>query len=46
MENNLALIRWETLQNIDYVDVEDLKQFSIDDSAPKKQKSTDFHTPL
>ncbi len=25
MENKLALIRWETTQNIDYVDLEDLK---------------------
>jgi hypothetical protein len=45
MENNFALIRWETKQNIDYVDLEDLKHFSMDDSAPRKQKSTDFYTP-
>jgi hypothetical protein len=45
MENNLALIRWETTQNIDCVDLEDLKQFSIEDSAPRKQKSTDFYNP-
>ncbi len=45
MENNFALIRWETTQKIDYVDLEDLKRFSIDDSAPRKQKSTDFYTP-
>jgi hypothetical protein len=38
MENNFALIRWETTQNIDYVDLEDLKHFSMDDSAPRKQK--------
>jgi hypothetical protein len=46
MENNLASIRWETSQNIDYVDLEDLKRFSMEDSAPRKQKSTDFYTPL
>jgi hypothetical protein len=45
MENKSASIRWETTQNIDYVDLEDLKHFSIDDSAPRKQKSTDFYTP-
>ena len=27
MENKFALIRWETTQNIDHVDLEDLKQF-------------------
>jgi hypothetical protein len=46
MENNVALIRWETTQNIDYVDLKDLKQFSMEDSVPRKQKSTDFYTPL
>ncbi len=45
MGNNFALIRWETTQNIDSVDLEDLTQFSMDDSAPRKQKSTDFYTP-
>jgi hypothetical protein len=44
MGNKSALIRWETTQNIDYVDIEDLKRFSIDDSVQKK-KSTDFYTP-
>jgi hypothetical protein len=46
MENNLALIRWETTQNIDCVGLEDLKQFSMEDSAPRKQKSTVFIIPL
>ncbi len=45
MENNFALIKWETTQNIAYIDLYDLKHFSIDDSAPRKQKSTDFYTP-
>jgi hypothetical protein len=44
MENNFASIRWETTQNINYIDLEDLKQFSMEDSAPKKWKSTDFYT--
>jgi hypothetical protein len=45
MENNFAFIRWETTRNIDCVDFEGLKRFSMDDSAPRKQKSTDFYTP-
>jgi hypothetical protein len=45
MENKFALIRWETTQNIDYIDLEDLKHFSMGNSAPRKQKSTDFYTP-
>jgi hypothetical protein len=45
IKNKSASIRWETTQNIDYVDLDDLKRFSMDDSAPRKQKSTDFHTP-
>jgi hypothetical protein len=36
MENSFALIRWETTQNIDYIDLEDLKQFSMNNSAPRK----------
>jgi hypothetical protein len=45
MENNLALIRLETTQNINCVDLKDLKQFSMDNSAPRKQKSTDSYNP-
>ncbi len=45
MEINLVSIIWETTQNIDYVDLEDLKRFSMDNSAPRKQKSTDFYIP-
>jgi hypothetical protein len=45
MENNFASIRWETTRIIDYVDLEDLKHFSMDNSAPRLQKSTYFHTP-
>jgi hypothetical protein len=36
IENKSALIRWEATQNIDYVDLEDLKRFSMDNSAQKK----------
>jgi hypothetical protein len=45
MENKLALNGWETTQNIDNIDLEDLKCFSMDNSAPRKQKSTDFYIP-
>ncbi len=38
MENKFALIRWEMIQNIDYVDLED-------NSAPRQQNSKDFYTP-
>jgi hypothetical protein len=41
-----ASLRWETSQNIDNLDLEDLKCFSMDNSAPRKQNSTDFCTPL
>ncbi len=47
MVNNFASNRWKTTQKyIDYVDLEDLKQFWMEDSAPRKQKSTDFILPL
>jgi hypothetical protein len=45
METNFASIRWETTRDIDFVDLEGLKQFSMDDSAPRTQKSTDFYIP-
>jgi hypothetical protein len=45
MENKFASIRWETTQNIDCVDLDDLKHFSMDNSAPRKQKTTDSYTP-
>jgi hypothetical protein len=38
MENKWALIRWETTQKIDYVDVEDFKLFLMEDLTPRKQK--------
>jgi hypothetical protein len=46
MENKSALIRWETTQNIDYVDLDDLKQFSMDDSAPRNENPQIFILPL
>jgi hypothetical protein len=46
IEYKLALIRWETTQKIDFVDVGDLKRFSMEDSTPRKQKSTDFFLPF
>ncbi len=45
MEDKFASTKWETTQKIYYADLEDLKYFSMDDSAPRKQKSADFYTP-
>ncbi len=45
METNIASIRWETTQKVNLVHLKDLKWFSMDDSAPRKQKSTDFYIP-
>jgi hypothetical protein len=45
MENNTAWIRWEMTQKKDFVDLEDLKQFSLENTLPRKQKPTDFYNP-
>jgi hypothetical protein len=45
MENKFALNKLEMTQNIDYGYLEALKRFSMNDSAPRKQKSTGFYTP-
>ncbi len=37
IEYKWALIGWETTRKIDYVDVGDLKRFSMEDSTPRKQ---------
>jgi hypothetical protein len=44
MENKFVFIGWKMTQSIDYVDLEDLKCFSMDDSAPRKKIHT-FYTP-
>ncbi len=46
LENKLAMIKWETTQKTDSVDLRDLKQFSMEDSTLRKQKSTDFFSPV
>jgi hypothetical protein len=46
MENKFVLIRWETTQNIDYIDLEDLKHLSMDNSAPRDKNSQIFILPL
>jgi hypothetical protein len=46
MKNNFALIRWETTQNIDYVDLEDLKRFSLNHATPKNKNLQIFIIPL
>jgi hypothetical protein len=45
MEINIALIRWEITRKIDLVDLKDLKQFSLEDATPRKQKPTNFYNP-
>jgi hypothetical protein len=45
METNTALIRWETTQKVYLVHLKDLKQFSLKDALPRKQKTTDFYNP-
>jgi hypothetical protein len=32
-------------KNKNHVDLDDLKRFSMEDSAPRKKKLTDFYTP-
>ncbi len=47
MENKFALIRWEMTQNIDYVDLEDLKCFSMDNSAlTRRPRWLDFERKI
>ncbi len=38
METNIALIRWQTTQQVDLVHLKDLKQFSLNNATPRKQK--------
>jgi hypothetical protein len=45
-ENKLAMIQWETTQKTDSVDLGDLKRLSMEDSTPRKQKSTNFFSPF
>jgi hypothetical protein len=45
METNIATIRWKTTQKVDLVHLKDLKQFSLNNATPRKQKSTDFYAP-
>jgi hypothetical protein len=42
MENKLAMIKWETTQKTNSVDIRDFKRFSIEDSTKRKQKSLFF----
>jgi hypothetical protein len=45
METNIALIRWETTRKVDLVHLKDLKQISLNNATPKKQKHRDFYNP-
>jgi hypothetical protein len=40
------MIKWETTRKTDSVDLRDLKQFSMEDSTFRKQKSTNFFPPI
>jgi hypothetical protein len=40
------MIKWETTQKTDSDDLGDLKQFSMEDLTPRKQKSTDVFSPI
>jgi hypothetical protein len=42
IKTNTALIRWETTRKVDLVDLKDLKQFSLRDLSPRKQKTYRF----
>ncbi len=46
IEYKWASIRRETTQILDYIDVGDLKRFTMEDSTLRKQKSTDLFSPL
>ncbi len=45
MENNTTWIRWEVTWKTDLVVLGDLKQFSLKDEMPRKQKPTDCYNP-
>jgi hypothetical protein len=45
-ESKLAMIKWETTQKKYFVDIGDLKQFLMEDSTQRKQKSSDFFSPF
>jgi hypothetical protein len=36
MDTNIASIRWETTRKVDLINLEDLKQFSLNDATPRK----------
>jgi hypothetical protein len=42
----MTMIKWETTQKTDSVDLGDLKRFSMEDSTFRKQKSTNFFSPI
>ncbi len=45
VETNIVLIRWETTRKVDLVHLKNLKQISLNDTTPRKQKHTDFYNP-
>ncbi len=46
VENKLAMIKWETTQKTDFVDLEDLKGFSMENSTLRKKNPPIFFLPF
>ena len=45
LENDMAMIRWETTRKTESVDIKDLQKYSISDKSPRKHKPTEFFLP-
>ena len=45
LENDMAMIRWETTRKTESVDIKDLQKYSISDKSPRKCKPTEFFLP-
>ncbi len=45
LENDTAMIRWETTRKTESVDIKDLQKYSISDKSPRKHKPTEFFLP-
>ena len=44
-ENDTAMIRWETTRKTKFVDMKDLKKYSISEKSPRKRKPAEFFLP-
>jgi hypothetical protein len=45
LENDTAMIRWETTRKTKSVEIKDLQKYSISDKSPRKRKLTEFFLP-